>query len=114
MVLLRVVADDQLRAVRRNSMVVVATPCESSINDLRSSACDSNLLDVPVPVKNQVLAVRHPVGRLEPPWSHVNRAPVRRGNGDDFERAVKRRSGPSGRHYRVQIAVREAGLFTTV
>ena len=111
MLLLRVVADRQLRAVRRNTVVVVASRRESCGQDLRNPARNRNLLDPPVSVEEQVFAIGHPVGRLEPLRCNVNRAPVRGGHVDDFERAVQR--GRSGGHRlcRLQLDVREHRFF---
>src|SRR6267378_7733620 len=107
MLLLRVVADRQLRAVRRNTMVVVAARRESSIDDLWSSARYGNLLDPPVPVEEQVLAVGHPVGCLESLGGEVNRAPVRGSDRDDFQCAVESGRGSGRSLRRLQIDVRE-------
>ncbi len=93
-------------------MIVVASVRESRVQNLRSPTRHSNLLDPPVSVEDQILAVRHPVGRLESLWRNVNRAPVRGGDCDDFERTVQRgRFGNGCRLRRLQFDIGEHRLF---
>src|SRR5467141_2526377 len=109
MLLLRVVADHQLCAVRRNTVVVVAARRESRVDGLRSPARHRNPRDPPVSVEQQRLAMGPPVGRLEPPRRNVNRAPLRGCHRDNFQRAVERvrGSGNGCRLRRLQIDIRE-------
>ena len=89
MVLLRIVADAELRAIGRNQVIVVAARGESGVEHLRRAPSHRNFLDAAIAIEEQVLAIRHPVGRLEALRSDVNDAAVCRIDRDHFKRAVE-------------------------
>src|SRR5262245_7017655 len=85
--LLRLIADDELRAVGRDAVVVVAASGEAGVERLRFAAADRQLVDKPALVEQNVFSVARPVGRFEVYAFGVDHAAILGRNRNGLQRA---------------------------
>src|SRR5262245_24945391 len=89
--LLRLIADDELRAVGRDAVVVVAAYGKAGVDRLRFAAADRQLVDAPALVEQKVFSVARPVGRFEGRAVGVDNAAIFGRNRNGLQRAFENR-----------------------
>jgi hypothetical protein len=111
------VADDELRSIGGNAVVIVAMDGRAGVQQLRLAARDRQFVNPPVAVEVKQLSIARPVRRLDVVARAVNHAPVAGGkiigggNADDFQHTLGDGIRIGGGCHRRQFHVGKHGLL---